>query len=292
MSRLPHLLRLWALLLLAACQPLLAPDQAATDAPAKPRAIVVGLPWVDLALAMGAGPQLVATDYSSRQLPAAARLPQVGFLRALRAGQMAALHPTLVVLSADAGPRAQLNRLRAHGIQFLQLERPVSRKDFFAQLRRLAQALHCVPAADSLVAAMQADFAQVDSLVARSSIRPQVLVLHAADMDALLLHGRGAPVAFLLTQVGALNAAEDTGMKIIGPKDPLPDAAFLLVEDSTLARLGGATQLKTHKRLRSLRAVQKGKVLGIPARQLYGPGPDAARFCLQFARQLHGLREE
>ncbi|MBX3101614.1 MAG: ABC transporter substrate-binding protein [Bacteroidetes bacterium] len=281
---------LYVLLCCTACEPLLKPAPVSSALRKQmPRAIVLGLPWVALAQAMGASCQLAGVDYSSHQLPGVAKLPGVGFLRSLLVNEMTALQPDIVIMSAEAGPRPQLMRLHYQGIGLKQLRRPAVREEFFEEILALGIALGRRHQADSLRTLLAGQFAAVDSLVARSAIRPQVLVIHGASGDALLLHGRGAPVEFLLAQVGAFNAAPHTGMQIIGPKDPLPDAAFLLVEDSTLVQLGGVEALKQHKRLRSLRAVQQGKVLGIPATYLYGPGPQAGHFCLRFAGKLHGL---
>jgi ABC-type Fe3+-hydroxamate transport system substrate-binding protein len=153
----------------------------------------------------------------------------------------------------------------------------------------LGNILHLPQAAQQLTDSMQRQFAHVDSLRTHSSIHPYVLVLHSSGpAEGIFIHGIDTPVNFFLEQAGATNAAQHTGMLLVDPKSAFPDAAFLLVEDSTLAKLGGADALRQHKTLRALRAVQQNKVFALPSIHLYGPNSQAATFTLWLAQQLHG----
>ncbi len=71
--------------------------------PESPRIVSIGGPVTEIVYALGADKDLVGVDTSSIYPEAATKLPQVGYQRMLSAEGVLALHPTLILASADAG---------------------------------------------------------------------------------------------------------------------------------------------------------------------------------------------
>src|ERR1700748_1577451 len=65
------------------------------------RIVAIGGPVTEIVYALGADKDLVGTDTSSIYPGAATRLPQVGYQRMLSAEGVLALHPTLIIASAE-----------------------------------------------------------------------------------------------------------------------------------------------------------------------------------------------
>jgi iron complex transport system substrate-binding protein len=78
---------------------------------------------------------LVATDTTSFYPAAAAALPKVGYQRTLSAEGVLSLRPTVVLVTADAGPPAALAQLQSAGVRIVRAEMEHS----FDWLRRTVQ---------------------------------------------------------------------------------------------------------------------------------------------------------
>jgi ABC-type hemin transport system substrate-binding protein len=95
-----------------------ASDEARHGAGARPaRIVTIGGPVTEAVFALGAGGRVIAVDVTSTYPAAVAALPKVGYQRALSAEGLLALDPELVVASADAGPPATIEALRAAGVR-------------------------------------------------------------------------------------------------------------------------------------------------------------------------------
>ncbi|HET9067515.1 MAG TPA: ABC transporter substrate-binding protein, partial [Amaricoccus sp.] len=89
-------------LLLAGGALLLAPRARAAGR----RVLVLGGDLAEIAFAIGAGGEVVATDDTAIWPPEAEALPKIGYLRRLSAEGVLSLAPDLVLASPDAGPPA------------------------------------------------------------------------------------------------------------------------------------------------------------------------------------------
>ncbi|MCZ7598612.1 MAG: ABC transporter substrate-binding protein [Gammaproteobacteria bacterium] len=83
------------------------------------RTVVAGGSVTEIVYAIGADEHLVAVDSTSQYPPAAAEVPNVGYLRQLSAEPMLAMDPTLLLADHDAGPPATLEQLSVAGVEVI-----------------------------------------------------------------------------------------------------------------------------------------------------------------------------
>jgi iron complex transport system substrate-binding protein len=128
--------------------------------------------------------------------PRSRRCPKVGYQRALSAEGLLALDPELVLASADAGPPATLDALRAAGVRVELLppaDTVISAAD---RLRAIGRAIGEPGPADGLAERLEVDGAAAVAAAAPPSGR--VLFLYARGAGAPMVGGRDTAAAAML----------------------------------------------------------------------------------------------
>jgi iron complex transport system substrate-binding protein len=155
------------------------------------RVATLGGVFTETAYALGAQDQVAAVDASSFYPPEAlAEKPSFGYYRFLAAEPVLAQSPSLIVGNAETGPPEVVAQIRDAGVPVLLLPDG----NDVAAARELVTTLGTVfgreAEATALVAALDADVAAAEALVAQASSRPRVLfVLQPPEAPALVAGG-------------------------------------------------------------------------------------------------------
>lgn len=222
----------------------------------------------EILVALGAAGRLVGrTDYDSD--PPLDTLPSVGEGLHPSLEQLVSLRPTLVIRFAGSSDRETPDRLDALRIPHLAV-RPDGISDVRRIVRLLGRVAERSPAADSILAAMDATLTRVASRVRHREPRRVAFVLGGSPP---WVAGPGTFIDELLTLAGGRNVFSDLD-ELYGPVSR--EAFVARPMEMILAVRGTAVELP---------------VENIPLRRVSGeiqtPGSDLGESALELARILH-----
>lgn len=266
-----------------------ASDEVRRGAAERPaRIVTIGGPVTEAVFALGAGGRVVGVDATSTFPPEVAALPEVGYLRALAAEGILALDPELVVASADAGPPATLDTLRAAGVR-VELLPPVDSVVGAAnRIRSIGRSLGEPGPADALADRVEADGAAAVAAAARPSGR--VLYLYARGAGAPMVGGRDTAIAAMLGLVGATSAVTAwSGYRPLTAEaivEARPDA--IVMPARVHALLGGTAGVLALPGIAETPAGATRRVVALDDQLLVGFGPRLPEAIAALDRALAG----
>lgn len=262
------------------------PALAAADAA---RVVVLGGDLAEIAFALGAGDRLIAADDTALWPPEAADLPKVGYLRRLSAEGILSLGPDLVLASADAGPPAVIDQLRAAGLAVATGPAGTGFESVVPKVRFVGGALGLVPDADALAARIDTDMARVEAALATLPDTPSVVFLISAGRGAPMASGAGTAADAMIRLAHGRNAVTGfDGYKPLSAEAAIglaPDA--ILLPDHVVAAAGSAGQAVALAGLTETPAGREGRIVVMDGLKLLGFGPRTPEAVAELARALH-----
>lgn len=253
------------------------------------RVVVLGGDLAEIAFALGAGPRLVAADSTAMWPPEAEALPKVGYLRRLSAEGILSLVPDLVLASADAGPPAVLDQLRAAGLAVATGPAGTGFDTVAAKIAFVGEALGLAPEAATLAARVEADMARVEAALAAVPDIPSVLFLISVGRGAPMAAGEGTAADAMIRLARARNAvAGFDGYKPLSAESAIglaPDA--ILLPDHVLDAAGTPAQAVAQAGLADTPAGRDGRIVVMDGLKLLGFGPRTPEAVAELARALH-----
>lgn len=261
--------RVAALLLLALPLPAMA-DGA-------PRTVVLGGTLAEIAVALGAGDQLVGRDGTSTWPESLLALPDVGYLRAVSAEGVLSLAPDLIIADPGTGPEAAVDVLRASGVDYVEIPYSRSAGGVIDKIEGIAASLDREAEGAALIAHVTA---QLDEAAARAAAIPEderidVLFVMSLQGGAVMVGGAGSTPDGIITMAGARNvAAGIDGYKIMTDEAIIAAAPdVILMTDGAMDAEINAAAISAHPALGATPAGQAGAIVSIDALMVLGFGP-------------------
>ncbi len=235
------------------------------------RIVTVGGAVTETVFALGLGDRVVATDTSSTFPPAAVARPKIGYQRTLAAETVLSFRPELVLLSAEAGPAAAIDQLRAAGVRVELVSEAHDGKSAAARIRALGELLGKRAEADLLAAPVEA----VAAPAASASAPPRVLFLYARGGGVAMVAGEPSPISEMIKLGGGVNAITAfAGYKPLSGEAVIAAAPdVILMPERGLASIGGAAKLWEMPGLAQTPAGAARRVVAIEDLLLLGFGP-------------------
>jgi iron complex transport system substrate-binding protein len=260
----------------------------ATAATAQDKVVTVGGAVTEIVFALDAGARIVATDSTSTYPPAAARLPQVGYQRALSAEGLLSTGARLLIATHEAGPPAALEQARKAGMRLVQVSPEHSPEAVAVRIRTVAEALGKPDAGQACVQRYEARWREVAAEVAALPDRPATLFLLAHGGGGPMAAGDGTAADAMLKLAGARNAVRGFhGYKPLTPEALAATAAdVVLITREGLEALGGEAALWSRPGIASLPAARTRKLVVMDALYLLGFGPRLPEAVRELARAL------
>lgn len=253
------------------------------------RIVTVGSAVSETVAALGAESELVAVDSTSVYPPMIEKLPKIGYLRALSAEGVLSLRPTLVLLSADAGPRAAVAQLKSASIQVVAMPDGHSPATVTETVRRVATALGRVEAGESLAKRIEGEFAALSAALAKRKSSPKVLFILATSSGGLMASGTNTAASSIVELAGGGQAVTGyEGYKPISTEAAIaaePD--FILLPSHGVQTMGGGDAAKKIPQIALTKAGRLGHVVVMDSTFLLGFGPRTAQAAADLARRLH-----
>lgn len=262
---------------------------AAAGLPDGTRIVSVGGTVTEIVFALGSGSMVVATDTSSIHPPEAQRLPQIGYQRTLAPEGIAAQQPTLLLLSAEAGPPAAVEQLRGLGVPLDMAPPGTTVEAAKERIRHIARVLGKPAKGDEVVSALDRELADADALVRRATTKPRVLFVYARGAGTMMVGGEGTPADAMIRLAAGENAVTAfPGFKPLTAEAVTAAAPdVILVPERGLAGAGGADGLLGQPGMALTPAGKARRVVAMDDQLLLGFGPRLGRAVRELALLLH-----
>jgi len=151
-----------------------------------PRLITISGAITEVAYALGAQDQVVATDTTSLYPAAALKTPKVGYMRQLSAEGLLSMKPDAVIATTESGPPVVLDQLRSAGVKLELIEADHTWGEVQRKVQAVGRAAAREAQAQQLQRQLDAQWADVQMRVADDMAgrrRPRVLFVlsHSAS---------------------------------------------------------------------------------------------------------------
>ncbi|MBX3015568.1 MAG: hemin ABC transporter substrate-binding protein [Caldilineaceae bacterium] len=253
------------------------------------RLITLGGSVTEIAFALGVGSQVVAVDTSSTYPEEVTQLPQVGYQRQLAAEGVLALNPTLILATTQAGPPEAIQQLRDTGIPVLILPAEDSVEGVKAKIQGFAQALGKVAEGEALIAALDADLAAAQELLAQTTVQPKVMFIYARGAGTGSVAGLNTGGNAMIELAGALNVVtEYEGYKPLTAEAAVAAAPdVILMMTGGLESVGGVDGLLNEPGIAETPAGQNRHIVAMDDGYLLSFSPRMGQALLDLIRLLH-----
>jgi iron complex transport system substrate-binding protein len=254
------------------------------------RVATLGGVFTETAYALGAQDQVVAVDASSFYPPEAlSEKPNFGYYRFLSAEPVLAQAPSLIIGNEETGPPEVVAQLRDAGIPVLLLPDHNDVQAARDLIGTLGSIFGREQAATDLIAAMDADVAAAEALVARTSSTPRVLFVLQPPEAPLLVAGGDTAAGSMIELAGGENIYPGFGSYIPMTPEGIVETApdIILTTDASLERLGGREAFLAQPGIAQTEAGQAGRVVSMDDLYLMGFGPRTGKAIADLARLLH-----
>jgi iron complex transport system substrate-binding protein len=237
------------------------------------RVVTAGGTVTEIVYALGQGSRVVGADVSSVYPAEAQSRPSVGYVRQLSAEGVLSLAPEVLITTADAGPPAVLEQIKAAGVRVEVVPAGNDWEAAKARIRFVAGVLGVSDRAKELEARLDASKARVDQNRQKRSSPPRVLFIYARGAGTVAVSGTGTEADAIIALAGGSNAVTAyqgyrpfTAEALAAAK---PD--LILLTSRGLESLGGTKGLAALPGLSE--AVKTAKVESMDDLLLLGFGP-------------------
>jgi iron complex transport system substrate-binding protein len=253
----------------AVLAPLLLLGLGAGAAPAADRIVTIGSDVTEIAFALGSGADIVAADDTSTWPAAAAKLPKLGYLRQLAPEPILAQRPTLLLMSAGAGPEAVLRQVERAGVRLVVVPNEASAAGVAAKVRTIGAALGRAAEAEKLAGAIIARLPRT-----QAANPPRMMLVLANAPGRVLAAGQDTAGDSFIRLAGGRNSFTAEGYKPLSAEAAIAAAPeILLVPSHVLGLAGGLDALKKDPILARTPAVRTGRVLVVDSLAALNFGP-------------------
>jgi iron complex transport system substrate-binding protein len=254
--------------------------------PHPPQRIISIAPSVtEILFALDLGDRIVGVSSYCNYPPEAKRKERVGGYINPSMEKIIALHPDLVIQTADGDLKTFVDRLASLGIP-VYITNPRSVTEVMDSILRIGEVTFASKGAQNLVNAMRG---KMEEIQRRAQGQPRPRVLHAMSVDPLISSGKGTFVHDLILLAGGKNVAEDArgkhpqlSMEEVMARDPEVILLSAMLSSDSLQ-----DQKKWWQRWREISAVRSGRIYAVEADLILRPSPRIVKGLEEVARALH-----
>lgn len=242
----------------------------------------------EILVALGFEDNLVGVDVSSTYPVSLQEKPKVGHSRQIAAEGVLALGPDVVIgLEAEVKPELA-DQIRSAGAKLLLFAHEYSPEGAKQLIRIMADSLGRIEQGETVIAALEADLATADSVIAQAESKPKVLFIYARGAGTMMVAGEGTQLEKIITLAGGENAVSGfTDFKPLTPEALVaanPDVILLF--DSGLSSLGGIDGLLEVQGIKETNAGKNRRVVEMDGQFLTGFGPRLGQAMAELATKI------
>jgi len=241
------------------------------------RVVSLGGAMTEILYGLGAGDNIVGTDFSSLYPKEAQQTPKVGIWRSVTPESVLGLNPDLVAAMPDTGPDATLEKIKESGVNLYKPSADYSVEWTLKTIAELGEILFKEEEASVLKSKIESDLATFKTMQESKENIAEVttLFIYMKGGKALIVGGNGTTAHSMIKQSGLRNlASNQKEWANVGPEYYLaqrPD--FLIVSEQGLASIGGIESLKKSPGIGQMKALQENRVYVVDELAFLGYGP-------------------
>ena len=251
-----------------------------------PQRIISIAPSVtEILFALNLGERIVGVSSYCNYPPEAKQKERVGGYINPSMEKIVALHPDLVIQTADGDLKTFVDRLTSLGIP-IYITNPRSVNEVMDSILKIGAVTFTTKGAENLVGSMRE---KIQDIQRRVQGQPQPRVLHAMSVDPLISSGKGTFVHDLILLAGGRNVAENArgkhpqlSMEEVISRDPEVILLSAMLSSDSLQ-----DQKKWWQRWREISAVRSERIYGVEADLILRPSPRIVKGLEEIARALH-----
>ncbi|MCV0429248.1 MAG: ABC transporter substrate-binding protein [Roseibium sp.] len=280
---------LTAAALLAPSKSLLAEGTLAQSAH---RIVAVGGSVTEIVFALGEEDRLVARDTTSNHPASAAKLPDVGYIRALSPEGVMSVDPDLILMLEGSGPVETVDVLKKSGVAIADIPEEFTDQGILNKVLAVGEALGVPEKAEKLAEKLKVDLETAQSEADMSSSDLRVLFILTARDGRILASGSETAASGIIALAGARNAVDDFS----GYKQLSDEAVLSAAPDVVLMMQRGENhnvhpeEVFDHPALAQTPAGQNKRVIVMGGQYLLGFGPRTADAIRELSDQLSDIR--
>ena len=249
----------------------------------------IGGSITEIVYALGEEGHLVARDSTSTYPEAAAKLPDVGYMRALSPEGVLSVNPTGILALHGSGPKEAVDVLKKSSVPFIEVPDHYNHQGILEKIRVVGKALGVEAKAEKLAAETDAKLTAAEKQTAAIKERKRVLFVLSTQGGKILAAGSDTAADGIIRLAGAVNAVEGFS----GYKGMTDEAIVSARPDVILTMKGGGPpiseeELFANPAVASTPAGTNRKMISMWGGYLLGFGPRTAEAIHDLAVSLYG----
>ncbi|PBB21292.1 hemin ABC transporter substrate-binding protein [Mesorhizobium sp. WSM4313] len=253
------------------------------------RIVSIGGSITEIVYALGEEGRLVARDSTSSYPEAAAKLPDVGYMRALSPEGVLSVNPTGILALQGSGPKEAVDVLKKSSVPFIEVPDHYNHEGILEKIRVVGKALGVEAKAEKLAAETDAKLTAAEKQTAAIKDRKRVLFVLSTQGGKILAAGSDTAADGIVKLAGAVNAVEGFS----GYKSMTDEAIVSARPDVILTMKGGGPpiseeELFANPAVASTPAGADRKMISMGGGYLLGFGPRTAEAIHDLAVSLYG----
>ncbi|RUU52498.1 hemin ABC transporter substrate-binding protein, partial [Mesorhizobium sp. M2C.T.Ca.TU.009.01.2.1] len=233
--------------------------------------------------------RLVARDSTSSYPEAAAKLPDVGYMRALSPEGVLSVNPSGILALQGSGPKEAVDVLKQSSVPFIEVPDRFNHEGILEKIRIVGKALAVEAKAEKLAAETDAKLTAAEKQTAAIKDRKRVLFVLSTQGGKILAAGGDTAADGIIRLAGAVNAVEGFS----GYKGMTDEAIVSAKPDVILTMKGGGPpisedELFANPAVASTPAGTNRKMVSMWGGYLLGFGPRTAEAIHDLAVELYG----
>lgn len=249
----------------------------------------IGGSITEIVYALGEESRLIARDSTSNWPEAAAKLPDVGYMRALSPEGVLSVNPSGILALHGSGPKEAVDVLKKSSVPFIEVPDRFDHQGILEKIRVVGKALGVEAKAEKLAAEIDAKLTAAEKQTASIKERKRVLFVLSTTGGKILAAGSDTAADGIIKLAGAVNAVEGFS----GYKSMTDEAIVSAKPDFILTMKGGGPpisedELFANPAIASTPAGTNRKMISMWGGYLLGFGPRTAEAIHDLAIALYG----
>ncbi|MVO14692.1 heme/hemin ABC transporter substrate-binding protein [Parasedimentitalea huanghaiensis] len=256
------------------------------------RIVTVGGSVTEIVYALDQQDRIIARDTTSSYPDQVAKLPDIGYARALSPEGVLSVAPDLIIAIEGAGPPETIDVLQSAQVGFVSVPEVFTADGIVAKIRTVGAAVDQVQAAEVLVTQVASELTEAQNAAqkAANGDPKKVLFILSTQGGRIMAGGTNTAADGIIHMAGGINAVTAfDGYK------PLTDEAVTIAAPDVILMMdrGGdhgaaAKELLAMPALIPTPAAQNGKVVRMNGLHLLGFGPRTASAITELSQALYG----
>ncbi|WP_217568931.1 hemin ABC transporter substrate-binding protein [Mesorhizobium sp. GbtcB19] len=255
------------------------------------RIVAIGGSITEIVYALGEEGRLVARDSTSNYPEAAAKLPDVGYMRALSPEGVLSVNPSGILALQGSGPKEAVDVLKKSSVAFIEVPDHFNHEGILEKIRVVGKALGVDAKAEKLAGETDAKLTAAEKQTAAIKDRKRVLFVLSTQGGKILAAGSDTAAEGIIKLAGAVNAVDGFS----GYKSMTDEAIVSAKPDVILTMKGGGPPISEDELFANpavastpAGANRNRKIISMWGGYLLGFGPRTADAIHDLAVSLYG----